>query len=305
MRILVLMATRNGEQWIERQLTTVLAQQGVTVQVLVRDDASTDATREIVTRIAADDARLQLLSDHRGTGSAAKNFFELISIADVTDFDCVAFCDQDDQWKSDKLARATEQMSTTEAEGYSATVEAQWADGRRKKLTQSSKIRAADYLFEGAGQGCTFVMSTRLFRQIQVIFHQHRALLDGIHYHDWSVYALARSHGFAWHFDQQVTMTYHQHGANDTGARGSGSGVARRLALIGKGWYRKQVMAIAYLVQASHPNDRQSEEWLRLSTEQPSAWYSRWSRLVFVAVRGRRRVLDRCILVGAVMLGHL
>jgi hypothetical protein len=64
-------------------------------------------------------------------------------------------------------------------------------------------------------------------------------------------------------------------------------------------------MAIARLVQASHPADPQAQEWLSLATEQLSGWRTRWRKLVFVVTRGRRRVLDRCILAGAVILGYL
>jgi GDP-L-fucose synthase len=48
------------------------------------------------------------------------------------------------------------------AEGYSCAVTSFSDEGREKTLVQSSEIGAVDFLFEGAGQGCTFVRRKRL-----------------------------------------------------------------------------------------------------------------------------------------------
>lgn len=304
-RVLVLLAARNGERSIERQLGTVLAQQGVDLQVHVRDDASSDNTRDIVARLSRADRRLHLRPDHCSTGSAAANFFELIRSSDVASFNLVAFCDQDDEWHVDKLARAVDRMHASRADGYSAAVEARWQNGRRKTMRQVTEPRSADYLFEGGGQGCTFVMSAKLFQLVQDTLREQPALIEKLHYHDWTVYALARTRGLAWFIDQQVTMVYHQHGGNDTGARNSASGVLRRLSLIREGWYRGQVMAITQLVQAVNSADPQAAKWLALSLRHPSSWLDRCRKFAFVTAHGRRRLLDRCILLGAVALNYL
>jgi rhamnosyltransferase len=303
--VLVLLATRNGEGWIEAQLTTVLAQRGVDLQATVRDDDSSDGTRDIITRLAQADPRLHLCDDHRATGSAGGNFFQLILAADIGSFDLVAFCDQDDEWHLDKLARAAEQMQTAGADGYSAAVEARWTDGRSRVMRQSPQTRAADYLFEGAGQGCTFVVSAKLFNYVQASLRREHDLIKQIHYHDWTIYALARTSGLTWYTDQQVTMVYQQHGENDTGARDSSHGAKRRLRLIRTGWYRSQVAAITQLVLSVNKCDAQAARWQMLSDLQTGKWSSRCRRLGFVAVRGRRRLLDRCIQMLAVAAGYL
>ena len=58
--ISVLIPARDEEAGIELTLNAVLANEGVRFEVIVLDDQSTDATAEIVGRIAADDPRVRL-----------------------------------------------------------------------------------------------------------------------------------------------------------------------------------------------------------------------------------------------------
>jgi rhamnosyltransferase len=302
-RALVLLAARNGQAWIERQIASVLSQRGVAVRLCVRDDGSADATRAIVARLAEADPRVSLFPDHAATGSAAGNFFRLVAEADARDCDIVAFCDQDDEWFIDKLARARAALLRSSAGGYSAAVQARWADGREKRLGQNPRQRPADYLFEGAGQGCTFVLTAALFAQVQAMLLKTPAAAAKIHYHDWAVYALARSLGAGWIMDAEPALTYHQHAANDTGARSSLGGILRRVDKIRDGWYRAQVDAIVAFVRAINPRDEWAARWAELSARRGAAGAVR--RVWFLALYGRRRPLDRIIQQLAVLGGCL
>ena len=44
------MATYNGQKYLEEQLQSLVKQQGVDIQILVRDDGSTDGTLEILNK---------------------------------------------------------------------------------------------------------------------------------------------------------------------------------------------------------------------------------------------------------------
>jgi rhamnosyltransferase len=304
--VLVLLATRDGERFLERQLASVLSQDGVDVRVTVRDDGSTDGTRALVAARSALDPRVTLMDDHAPSGSASANFFALIHAADLSGVDYVSLCDQDDEWMPSKLQRALAAMTTSCAQGYSAAVRAEWPDGRSKRLAQSPALRDADYLFEGAGQGCTFVLQSSLFARLRAMLDEHRPLLAELHFHDWALYALARAQSARWHFDPEPTMLYRQHGGNDTGARNSGGGIARRLALIRSGWYRAQVLAVTRLVHAVDPANDVAARWLRLTGDEVAGTMrDRAARACFVARHGRRRGTDRCIQVAAAALGYL
>ena len=47
-RILVLMSTYNGEKYLQEQLDSILSQKNVKVDILVRDDGSTDSTVSVI-----------------------------------------------------------------------------------------------------------------------------------------------------------------------------------------------------------------------------------------------------------------
>ena len=47
-KILVLLSTYNGEQYLQEQIDSVLNQEGVDVFLLIRDDCSSDRTVEII-----------------------------------------------------------------------------------------------------------------------------------------------------------------------------------------------------------------------------------------------------------------
>ena len=54
-KIAVLMSTFNGEQFIEDQLDSLFNQKGVEIELLIRDDGSTDGTINILERYQTDD----------------------------------------------------------------------------------------------------------------------------------------------------------------------------------------------------------------------------------------------------------
>jgi rhamnosyltransferase len=302
-RVLVLLAAHNGAHCIREQLESILAQESVEVRVVVRDDASTDNTRWELARFAHD-TRVAVTSGTAASGSAARNFLTLVAENAAAGFDCVAFADQDDRWNPDKLARACRVLAAGAAEGYSSATLAVWQNGRRRVLAPSGAPTSSDFLFEGAGQGCTFVLSAALYERVRRFLAAHADLTQQLHYHDWMVYALARVWGLQWHFDAQPSMQYRQHAGNDTGARGTAGGVARRLDLIRRGWYRAQLGAIAGICSAAAPTNATVLAW-QAARARPDGWRRRL-RLAHLCLQGgRRRKRDNLVAVLAALCGWL
>ena len=104
-RITVLLATFNGRRWLPDQVTSILDQQGVAVQLVILDDGSTDGTVDWLGTLASTDPRVTILPADKPSGSAARNFYRLIERADTTDADLIALADQDDVWVVGKLQR--------------------------------------------------------------------------------------------------------------------------------------------------------------------------------------------------------
>ncbi|MGR3542032.1 MAG: glycosyltransferase [Hasllibacter sp.] len=101
-RVAVLMATRNGAEWLPAQLRSIAAQEGVDWRLVASDDGSADGTRAVLEGFAADHPGRVEVVEGPGRGSAA-NFLSLLGRADEA---FVAWADQDDVWLPGKLARA-------------------------------------------------------------------------------------------------------------------------------------------------------------------------------------------------------
>ncbi len=298
-RVLVLLAACNGGPWIREQIGSILGQHGVDVQVIVRDDCSCDDTRIEVERIASQ-GRVRLQAACAPSGSAAQNFFALIRENSAAGFDFVALADQDDLWNPDKLIRAARRVTEERAAGYSSWTTAVWANGRESVLRQVGTPTASDFLFEGTGQGCTFVLAAPFYERARHFLVGNRELTRPIHYHDWALYALARTWGLRWTLDPHPTVRYRQHGNNDTGARNSANGIARRLRLIRQGWYRRQLCAIADLCFAADPSNPTVATWRTVLDAR-----QRLRTAQFCMRGGRRKAVDNAILVLSAMAGWI
>lgn len=99
----VVLATYNGERYIEEQFDSLLAQTRIPDRIVITDDASTDATGEILSRIA-DKYSFVRVHRNKSTLGYVKNFERGISLCDT---DIIALSDQDDIWLADKLEVCT------------------------------------------------------------------------------------------------------------------------------------------------------------------------------------------------------
>jgi rhamnosyltransferase len=250
--VTILLATHNGAPWLHEQLDSLLTQQGVAVRVVASDDASTDATPALLERAARDEVRLQVLPSSEPFGAAGRNFYRLIKDADIGNASYVALSDQDDVWFTDKLQRAIEVLVRTGCGGYSSNFIAWYphrAPARQQvPVDKAQPQRRWDHLMQGPGPGCTFVMTREYFLALRAFVREHHDAIGSIRYHDWLIYAHARSQGVHWHIDPNATLLYRQHDKNDTGASIGWRALGRRLDLVRQGWLRSEALAIARIL---------------------------------------------------------
>lgn len=103
MRVQILLSTYNGEAYLAQQLDSLLAQDYPEVEILVRDDGSTDGTLTVLRRYAACSRRIRVFAGENL--GYARSFMTLLQEASPT-AGYYAFCDQDDVWRGDKISRA-------------------------------------------------------------------------------------------------------------------------------------------------------------------------------------------------------
>ena len=101
--ISVVMATYNGEKYISKQLDSILAQTVLPSEVIVSDDASTDNTIDIIEQYKKKCSNIKwTVLRNKDNQGYVKNYLKGFS---AVNGDIIILCDQDDEWKPDKIER--------------------------------------------------------------------------------------------------------------------------------------------------------------------------------------------------------
>lgn len=287
-KIAVLLAAYNGMLWIEQQINSILDQANVNVTIYISVDPSTDGTEEWCASLCADNNNVVLLPSAGSYGGAGKNFYRLIRDVDFSNFDFIAFSDQDDIWLSDKLKRATHFLQSGVCDAYSSNVTAFWPDGTSHVLNKAQSQVAWDYLFEAAGPGCTYVFSKKLAGCIKKTLCNNWDVVQSITLHDWFCYGFARANGYKWFIDSQSGVLYRQHASNQVGANVGLKSLLSRYKAIRSGWWFSQVVLMIKVFNKAE--DVFVKRWVKLGVPQ----------LLYLATQARhcrRRHRDKILFV--------
>ena len=211
--IKTLLASYNGEKYIEEQIQSILNQEGVLVDLVVDDDLSEDRTVSLVREKFPE---LKVKINTPATGSAANNFLKMITEIDFNeDFHFVAFADQDDIWLPQKLSAAVEKLEAEGAELYCSNL-TKWdmQDNSFFLLKKDYPQKKYDFLFEGGSAGCTYVFTKNLAQQLKAFIPTVDSSCWEEFSHDWLVYFFARSRGFKVCIDGNSYIHYRLHNNN-------------------------------------------------------------------------------------------
>ena len=108
MKISLLMATYNGENYILEQLKSIYNQTVNPDEVLIADDVSNDRTVELIERfIEQHDLKNWKLMINSSNKGYKKNFYDLIQQATG---DVIFLSDQDDVWEKNKIELMTKEL---------------------------------------------------------------------------------------------------------------------------------------------------------------------------------------------------
>lgn len=297
--VCILLATFNGQNFIAEQLLSLAAQMGVNIEIVIRDDGSIDDTLAVIEDIKSKSGlNIIVLNDNRGfSRSAGRNFIWLLQAIQISRYDYVAFCDQDDIWASTKLIRAIQSLIVENAHCYSSNLIAfDQLEGRGWSLPRNERQVDYDYLFQSASAGCTYVLSASAARIVQDKCADINLDPCFIPSHDWLIYAICRSNGLRWIADNQSHIFYRQHSANVFGALPGPAGVLHRMKLIRSGWFGRHVRVLWDVITRSEGEARIYAALKRYS------WADRiWLASRVASFRRRRRdqiFLAFCFLMG-------
>jgi glycosyltransferase involved in cell wall biosynthesis len=100
----IVMCTYNGSQYLRQQLDSIVNQTYPLHEIIIQDDCSTDSTMEILHEYAENYPIIHIYQNQERKGHIP-NFF---SAANRAKGEYIAFSDQDDIWKSNKIEKLIE-----------------------------------------------------------------------------------------------------------------------------------------------------------------------------------------------------
>jgi glycosyltransferase involved in cell wall biosynthesis len=218
----ILLATYNGEKYLVEQIESLFAQSYKNFRVIARDDGSSDGTLGVLQAYQQKYGEsFLLIQDGLPTGSAKKNFARLTLLSDA---DYTMYCDQDDYWHPDKIAKTLNAMLKAENGSTSAPVlvhsDLRVVDVDRNVISPSfwayqgldpSGVSLNNLITQNYITGCT-VMINRALRMKAQPFPEAMIM------HDWWLGLVAALCGRLVVLGESL-IDYRQHGANDTGAK--------------------------------------------------------------------------------------
>lgn len=219
MRVSVALCTHQGERYLEAQLRSILAQTRPVDEIVVGDDASTDATLAIVERVAAGTDVPFVIARHEPPLGVAANFADAIRRATG---DVVAFSDQDDVWHPDRIERMLAAMEGVDL----AHSDARLVDGDGDDLGVSllDALGATPWERERMADGGALeaLLRRNLVTGATVVVRRAAALAalpvpEGWIHDEWIAMTCALDGGVR--LLPEPTIDYRQHGANQIGVR--------------------------------------------------------------------------------------
>ena len=270
----ILLATWNGERFIEEQLESLFGQTFQDFRLIVMDDASSDSTLEIVRRYRSrypDRIVLDINPYRRGPCRT----FSLLMENSIAPY--VALCDQDDIWREDKLELSLATAKRIEAEHTVHTPVLVFSDltvlGKDSQILAPSMWRMmhlnprraslGSLLVQNLVSGCT-VLANRSLLLLATPIPESAVM------HDFWLGLVAAAFGILKPL-YEATVRYRQHESNAVGVRNGWRAVEALKHLSGEQRFRdgieasrrqSQVFVSRYASQLTPQQNKTLEAWI-------------------------------------------
>jgi glycosyltransferase involved in cell wall biosynthesis len=153
----VLVPAYNGGAYLAETLEAILGQSYAPAEVIVLNDGSTDTTTEVVARYPA----VRCMTVANGGICKARNQAAALATSPY-----LAFCDQDDVWRSDKLERQMALHARNPELRYSFTNFAFLVDGMWSKNTKMDDAPLDFFDAEGGATAGDFEYESSLYESL-------------------------------------------------------------------------------------------------------------------------------------------
>lgn len=219
----ILMATYNGQNYLEEQINSILNQSHQNIRLLICDDHSSDETVKVIDKyVTKYPEKIVKIVSPKNLG-AKGNFSFLMEHAKA---DYIMFSDQDDIWKTEKVAKTLDEMKRLEKvhgkdipllvhtdlvvvdQNCAVLGHSFW---KYSNLNAPAFHTLNRFLMQNVVTGCTMMMNNRLCL-LSVPVPQESLM------HDWWIALVAAQFGKIG-LVTEPTLLYRQHGKNTLGAQ--------------------------------------------------------------------------------------
>lgn len=211
-KVVVLMSTYNGEKYIEKQIDSILNQEGCLVELLIRDDGSSDKTCKIIEKYKS--LKNVMILDDNENLRPAKSFLRLLKVAPRCKY--YAFADQDDEWDKDKLITGIKNIKSEDVPTLycsNARVVDENLISRGYNVYKNDKhLNFESIVINGNFMGCTMVFNDKLRDKVVNIKQ-----LDYYLMHDYFMTIFCALIGGKIIYDPIPHMSYRIHNNNTVG----------------------------------------------------------------------------------------
>lgn len=212
----ILMSSYNGEKFIGEQIESILAQIGVNIHIIVRDDGSSDNTVSIIKKYAEQyQGKIQII---QGKNVGIHKSFKYLMESTDDAYDYIAFSDQDDIWDPDKMRYAILSLEFYNSDLYYCASRLVDKEGRELGISTENiekyKLYSKDFniIFCPGAQGCTMVMRRKLYTIMR-----NRGIPQDFGHDTWI--PIVANLFYDTVYDPNTHMKYRQHGGSWTGNR--------------------------------------------------------------------------------------
>lgn len=209
----ILLATYNGEKYLQKQLDSIKNQTYKNWTLKIVDDCSLDRTKEILENFKKENPLndIEIYYNKINEGHCL-TFFKLL---EASKGEIIFFCDQDDIWYPKKIQRALnivkEKQNAILYHTDQKVIDAQERiifNSSMERLKNSFiKFDLIDYISSNNVTGCTICINKKLKEKILKLDKQ---VIKKIRYHDWAFAIIAKLYGEIY-YDNFISMDYRLH----------------------------------------------------------------------------------------------
>lgn len=207
----IVLATYNGEKYLAEQLDSLLAQTYPHIELIAVDDLSKDGTLSILRQYEQIHPNMKVFVNETNLGYI-KNFNKACSLSSGQ---LIAFCDQDDRWAPEKIARQVAAIGAHDLVYCNSRLCDQDLQPLGRTIEDMAVLKSYHYCLELAVfcrmYGHAIMITRRLFEAAD-------PFLDMIP-PDWWISYLATLHGGALYLPETM-VDYRQHANNTFGVVG-------------------------------------------------------------------------------------